>query len=193
MCPEYDDEREENGYSMMVIVGSKNKVKINAVCTSLRQLYSDATVQAIGVCSGVSDQPWGDKEIIKGAITRAQSALEIVGDADLGVGIEAGIIRNELGFFTNAWCAICDQDGQISLGGGFNVELPHRVIQSLNTGKDLGEAMSQIPTPYDHQQVGAIGVLTDTILDRQKAYESIVLCAMARYIRSDLYLDDKSQ
>ena len=171
---------------MIVAVGSQNKIKVNAVRTSLSRLYPDVTIQEVEVPSGVRIQPWGDDEIIKGAINRAKAALEITG-ADLGVGLESGITRNKFGFFTNAWCAICDSNGQISLGGGFNVTLPPQVAQDLEAGLELGEAMGKMPTPYDPSAVGAIGILTDNFLDRQVAYESIVLCAMARYICPDLY------
>jgi inosine/xanthosine triphosphatase len=181
---------------MIVAVGSRNKIKINAVRTSLSRVYPDITVREVAVQSSVSPQPWGDDEIIHGAIHRAQKALEMT-KADLGVGLESGTVRKEIElepgliqerYFTNAWCAVCDTNGQISLGGGFNVELPPQVAQDIvEAGLDLGQAMSKVPTPRDHSAVGAIGVLTDTLLDRQTAYESIVLCATARYIRDDLY------
>ena len=171
---------------MIVAIGSRNKIKVDAVRTSLSRLCPDLTIQEVEVPSGVRTQPWGDDEIIKGAINRAKAALEITG-ADLGVGLESGIARNKFGYFTNAWCAICDSNGHVSLGGGFNVALPPQVAQDLEARVELGEAMRKMPTPYDPSAVGAIGVLTDNFLDRQIAYESIVLCAMAKYIRPDLY------
>ena len=174
---------------MIVVIGSQNKIKINAVHASLSRLYPDVKIRGVEVDSGVSAQPWGDDEIIKGAINRAKAALGKIPGADLGVGMEAGIVQNEFGCFTNAWCAICDPKGQVSLGGGFNVELPPQVVQDLEAGLDLGQAMSKVPvlTPHKHSDIGAIGVLTKNFLNRQIAYESIVLCAMARYTRTDLY------
>lgn len=172
---------------MVIAVGSLNRVKLNAVRISLNRLYPDLTVKGVDVPSGVPTQPWGDEQIIQGAMNRATAALEKVEGADWGIGLESGIARNRFGYFTTAWCAICDLTGQVSLGGGFNVELPPQVVQDIEAGLDLGQAMSKVPTRYSHSTVGAIGVLTDTLLDRQSAYESVVLCALARYIRPDLY------
>jgi inosine/xanthosine triphosphatase len=171
---------------MIIAVGSRNNIKVAAIRAALDRLYADVVIQDVDVDSGVPAQPWGENEIMEGAINRAQHALEAT-DAELGVGLEAGVIRNNYGYFTNAWCAVCNRRGELSLGGGFNVELPPVVIRALEAGLDLGQALDKVPSVHHHSVVGAIGVLTNNILDRRSAYEAIVLCAMAHYLRSDLY------
>jgi non-canonical (house-cleaning) NTP pyrophosphatase len=75
-----------------VVVGSTNPVKIAAVMAVLGRSGSEARVRGIAVPSGVRDQPEGDPETIRGATQRARAALE-VSDADLGVGIEGGVVE----------------------------------------------------------------------------------------------------
>lgn len=176
---------------MIVGVGSTNRVKLEAVRASLGRLYPDVVVCGVDVNTGVSSQPWGDDEIIRGAITRARFALARVEGAEWGIGIESGIVHNEAGYFTNAWCAICDGDGRVSLGGGFSVELPPQVVRDLEAGLELGQAISKVHAPQEAATVGAIGVLTDKATTRQYAYEAIVLCATTRFRRPDLYAGSK--
>ncbi|MEO7963075.1 MAG: DUF84 family protein, partial [Gemmatimonadaceae bacterium] len=57
----------------------------------VRHLAADALVQHVAVPSGVPDQPWGDDETIRGARNRTVAA-RVALDADLGVGIEGGVI-----------------------------------------------------------------------------------------------------
>jgi inosine/xanthosine triphosphatase len=171
---------------LIIAVGSQNRIKVDAVRTSLKHINPEAIIKDVLVKTNIPSQPWGDDQIIHGAITRAKLALEIA-KADLGIGLESGVIHNSFGYFTNAWCAICDSKGQISVGGGFSVELPPQVVDELKAGADLGQAMSRINTPHLHSSVGAIGVLTNNLLNRSKAYENIILCALTRYLRPDLY------
>ncbi|RLG70112.1 MAG: inosine/xanthosine triphosphatase, partial [Candidatus Iainarchaeum archaeon] len=68
---------------MLIAVGTTNPVKIEAVRSAIQKLWHNAKVQGIYAESGVSYQPKGDEEAIRGAINRAKSALEKL-DADFG-------------------------------------------------------------------------------------------------------------
>jgi inosine/xanthosine triphosphatase len=90
---------------MRIAVGSGNPVKRDATV----RVFPEATVEAVVVDSGVSDQPVGHDETRRGATTRARRALEAetgggddsetVDDPkagyDLAVGIEGGVVMGD--------------------------------------------------------------------------------------------------
>src|SRR2546430_4333720 len=93
-----------------IAVGSTNPVKLGAVRDVMSRLAPGARIEAIAVASGVADQPWGDEETIRGALARAAAARDAL-DADLGVGIEGGVVDGERGSLrTCAWAAVIDRD-----------------------------------------------------------------------------------
>ena len=61
---------------LSVVVGSTNCVKVNAVASAFSSVSPDRhiCVRPVEVCSGVSDQPYGDIETKRGAINRALEA-----------------------------------------------------------------------------------------------------------------------
>jgi len=75
----------------LVAVGSTNPVKIAACRRVLETVVAGVNVEGVAVASQVADQPFGDEETIRGAITRAKPARAAL-DADLGVGIEGGVV-----------------------------------------------------------------------------------------------------
>lgn len=98
-----------------VVVGSTNPVKIAAVHAVMARVAPDATVHAVGVASGVPDQPWGDEETQRGANERARQALlqEEFADADLSFGVEGGVVLQSDGSVrTCAWAVARTRDQQ---------------------------------------------------------------------------------
>ena len=55
--------------------------------------------------SEVSAQPLSDNETMTGAINRAKNALKSE-DAQIGVGLEGGVVKTEHGYFLCNWGAI---------------------------------------------------------------------------------------
>ncbi len=172
---------------MKVAVGSNNPVKIEAVAHVLNRVYHGLEVIGLEVLSEVSDQPWGDEETRQGAVNRAQRALAEA-EADLGVGLEGGIIETEYGLMTCAWCAIVNQQGVVGLGGGVNILLPPPVALALKEGRELGTAMDQLTGLTDtKRKMGAVGILTDGLSNRQEAYEHLVKMALVRFLSPQFY------
>ena len=50
---------------------------------------------------------------------------------------------------------------------------------------ELGDAIDRIAERRDKRGVGAVGVLTGGLVDRQRAYEPLVAYALARWLASD--------
>ncbi len=171
-----------------VAVGSLNPVKLAAVDAVISRLSSKVTVVAVEASSGVSDQPWGDAMTKHGALNRAQGALETA-NAQLGVGIEGGVVQEEDGSVrTCAWAAAIDRDGRVSYGGSMSLLLPNRVVALLHEGRELSKAMDIVAnqTATGRGQ-GVVGILTGELIDRQRAYEPLVMYALAPWIAPRYY------
>ncbi len=167
---------------MYVAIGSTNPTKTRAVENVLREVYTDIEFSAQEVPSGVPVQPIGNEETRRGALNRARAVLEATG-ADWGVGLEGGIVQTELGTMTTAWCVIVDRAGRVGVGGAANMLLPEPVVQRVLSGIELGEAMNEYASVEDvKRKMGAIGILTRGLIDRQGAYECIVKLSLARFL-----------
>jgi non-canonical (house-cleaning) NTP pyrophosphatase len=81
--------------STIFAIGSDNKAKISAMEMSIKQAFPSMQFSVVGVKvqSKVSDQPMSDSESITGARNRAKAALELVPNAEFGVGLE-GIVHH---------------------------------------------------------------------------------------------------
>jgi inosine/xanthosine triphosphatase len=173
---------------VIVYVGSTNPVKRAAATAVLRQVYDPAPeVRAVAVPSGVPDQPWGDEQTARGALNRARAAVRHDG-ATLGVGFEGGLLEVDGALYTSAWCAVAHEDGTTGLAGGANLRLPPAVAANLRAGAELGPAMDRLTGLHNTKHdVGAIGILTGGLLDRQSAYEHLLKLALARLLTPQFY------
>ncbi len=163
----------------LVAVGSTNPVKLGAVRAVLQQLAPGAGVEGVAVASGVPDQPMGDAQTIAGATNRAHAARAAL-DADLGVGIEGGVVEAPTGMRTCAWAVVATREGAAHVGGSLSMPLPDAVAALIRDGVELGHAIDQlIGTTNIKHGAGAVGVLTDGLVSRQQAYEVILAYALA--------------
>jgi inosine/xanthosine triphosphatase len=171
----------------LVAVGSTNPVKIAAVRAVLGPLAPHAAFEGVGVASNVADQPFGDEETIHGARTRAAAARAAL-DADVGVGIEGGCVETADGMRTCAWAAVTDRDGASGTGGSLAMPLPESVARAIRAGMELGHAMDALVRQHNTKHgAGAVGILTDGLVDRQRAYEVLVTYAIAPWLTPDYW------
>lgn len=170
-----------------IAVGSRNPVKIRAVKLVTQKAFSKVSVVGIAVASGVSNQPIGDRETIKGAINRARAALHLA-HADLGVGLEGGVIKTAHGLMSSAWCALVDKNGKLSLGGGMHFHLPKLIEKEILKGKELGLVMDELTGETNSKQKGgAINFLTKGILTRAQAYGQLVKLALVKFCSPEYF------
>lgn len=166
----------------LVAVGSTNPVKVSAVRAVIARVAPAARIEGIQVSSTVRDQPWGDEETIRGARSRAEAARRTL-SADLGVGIEGGVVEDPQGLRTCAWAAVVGESGRVGTGGSLAMLLPPTVAELVRTGLELGDAMDQIAGTHDvKRRQGAVGLLTGGLIDRQRAYEALVTYALAPFL-----------
>lgn len=171
-----------------IAVGSRNPVKVAAVTQVVRQLHPSAIVEGVQVPSGVPDQPVGDDETQRGAATRARAAREAL-DADIGVGLEGGVVDDGgAAMRTCAWAAVALRDGREFLGGSLAMPLPPAVVELVRAGVELGHAMDTVTGGTDTKHgAGAVGILTNGMIDRQRAYEVLVTYALAPVIAAEYW------
>ncbi len=170
-----------------IAVCTENPVKVQAVRSVMERLYGIFELSSVAVDNGVGEQPMGEKTI-EGARNRALNAL---GDNDLGIGIEAGVFEMIDGMYDVQYCAVVDRDGNVTYGAGSAFRYPDRVADVVRGGATVGEAFPQVyGTEALGRSKGAIGFLSEGLLDRQKLTEQSVLAAMVPRIRQDLYEEE---
>ena len=122
--------------SLVVVVGSTNPCKVNAVKNVLAQYpeLCDARVVAQQVDTGVSAQPMSMEEIVKGAKHRAvEAAASSDADNILSLGIESGIMSIDHRYYDVCACSAWDRTRH-HLGFSCCFEIPQRVgISALSS------------------------------------------------------------
>jgi len=170
---------------MKVAIGTKNPAKINAVMEAFSG-YDDIDFVPTDVSSEVSSQPFSDDETIEGALNRAKNAL-IKEKADLGIGLEGGVIEADSGCFLCNWGALIDQNFEPIIAGGARIPLPKEIYERLKKGIELGEIMDEFAQKQNvRQQEGAIGIFTNGLVDRKEMFVHVtkLLVGQWSYYRS---------
>jgi len=159
-------------------VGSGNPVKVAATERALGPTR-EATVEAVPVESGVSEQPTGHGETRHGARRRAQRALP---GYDLGVGIEGGVADEHDGLWLVMWAAVTDGE-RWGHGAGPSLALPDRIAERVRAGEELGPVMDDVLGEEDvARNQGAAGALTGGSIDRERALASAVAGALGPFV-----------
>jgi len=174
---------------LRVNVGTSNPLKVEAVRAVLARIFDEVEVHGKEVASGVPDQPFED-DAIKGAIRRAKTSLH---DADLGVGIEAGLfwIEEAKTHFDVQYCAIVDRMDRVTIGHGPGFTYPPTVLKDATSGLTVSEAMEKLTGIAEiGRKQGAIGYLSKGLMDRKKLTEEAVLMAMIPRVRKELYFQE---
>src|SRR5574341_168933 len=166
---------------MRIALGFTSDSKLRAVRAVCARAFPDAEVEAVEVASAVAAQPASEDETIYGARHRAQEAQGRT-RADLGIGIEGGVHRDGRGAWLCAWAVIVDGAGREGLASGIRFPLPRWMAERALHGEELGAIVdAMLDRPGSHEDLGAIGLLTNGLLDRQAALEQALLAALAPF------------
>lgn len=176
---------------MIVAVGTSNPIKVRAVENVFSKFFS-AVVVMKRIPSGVPSQPIGLDVTVKGAISRAKGALDADPQAELGVGIEAGIIPvpgTLSGYMDQQFAAIIDRSGRVTLGGGPSFEYPRFMVKRvLEERIEVNSLMAELTgEPLLGHKEGAIGYFSRGALNRTKLTELAVLMALIPRLNEGLY------
>ncbi|PLT31499.1 DUF84 family protein [Peribacillus deserti] len=157
---------------MKAAIGSRNPAKVKAVEDVIdRHLIS---LTALNAESRVSEQPFSDEETISGAINRASYCVEHE-KADIGIGLEGGVVETERGVFVCNWGALVTKEGETFIAGGARIPLPSEVADRLLQGEELGPIMEDFTKKNNvRRKEGAIGTFTNERLVRSEMFGHIV-------------------
>ena len=167
-----------------ITVASRNPVKLRAACAAFQRIFPAQrfSVNGVSVASGVPDQPRSVAETMRGARNRAEHARAAQADADYWVGIEGGIEDSAHGMSCFARVHIIDRGGQVGMGQTAVFYLPHQVAELVRGGLELGLADDIVFQRDNSKQAnGAIGILTDDVIDREAYYIHAVIMALVRF------------
>ncbi|HZP96918.1 MAG TPA: inosine/xanthosine triphosphatase [Candidatus Limnocylindria bacterium] len=168
-------------------VGSTNPAKLEAVHRALARLAPGCAVEGVAVPSGVGAQPMGDAQTRAGAFARARAALTRT-DADIGIGLEGGVIfEGDLPWLVS-WVAVVDRAGARGEASGLRMPLPPSATAGLRAGAELGDLVDALfDVHLSKQRAGAVGLLTEGFVSRTDAFADLVAMACAPFLRPDLY------
>lgn len=164
-----------------VVVGSDNPAKLDAVRQVLGRIDPTCHVSGLRVTSDLPKQPWGYEQTRSGAEERARRAL-LNTTADLGVGMETGLVERQGTVYVSCWCAVVDRNGWKSLASGAEMPLPHQIGRRLRPGDtetELGPIIDEVAGEAGAgRHLGAIGVLSRGLLTRQQSWEHALVYAL---------------
>ncbi|MBM6616398.1 DUF84 family protein [Bacillus suaedaesalsae] len=160
-----------------IAIGSKNFAKVEAV----RAIFKNDGIVSVSVPSDVSDQPFSDEETMKGALNRANNALREA-KTTIGIGLEGGVLQMENGIYLCNWGALVDESGYCAVASGAKIKLPNEIGEELLKGRELGPIMDDFAKMKNVRKLeGAVGVLTNGIINRKEMFEHIVKLLRGQY------------
>ncbi|WP_078545024.1 DUF84 family protein [Litchfieldia alkalitelluris] len=165
---------------MNISIGTKNPTKVNAIKSAFAEIGTN--FNAYDVSSGVSPQPFSDEETIQGAINRAHNALEM-GQTEIGIGLEGGVVETKFGLFLCNWGALIDEANSPIIAGGARILLPQEFTAKLKSGMELAEVMDEFTSQHDiRKKEGAIGIFTDGRINRTDMFAHVSTLLMGQYM-----------
>ncbi|KNB68855.1 DUF84 family protein [Brevibacillus reuszeri] len=161
-------------------LGTTNGAKRLAV-----QMATGAEPICLSVPSGISDQPMSEDETITGAINRAKAVLEALPEAQIGLGLEGGLMYDDR--FTHQWylisvCAAWD-GRQLFLGKGLSFPMPHLAAERILQEKiELHTVIDEWgKTTNSNHRGGAYGLLTNDQVRRADVFRDAVIAAITPF------------
>ena len=172
-----------------IILASENPVKIQATLDGFRRMFPDEDfdTKTVTVPSGVGVQPLSDQQTLHGALNRARNAAFRIQDADYWVGIEGGVQEQDGEMVAFAWIVVLSHAlvGKSRTG---SFVLPGEVADLVRQGEELGTADDIVFGKADSKRgSGAVGILTEDVIDRKALYEHGVVLALIPFKNAALY------
>jgi len=176
---------------MKVLVGSLNKVKIEAVKEAFSKYFAEVEVADIEIDSRVPGQPINE-QTFEGARNRALELQKINRkerlDGRFFVGIEGGILKIFSKWFALSAICIIDDKGRIGYGTSPFFELPEGISKRLLDSAELGDVMDDLTGGQDtKQKQGAAGYFTRGVMDRKGIYIDGLVAALVPFLNEGLY------
>lgn len=174
---------------MIIVIGSKSPVKVEATRQAFSEYYSDFHVEDVSLHSGVNPYPWSDEEVLLGAMNRAHGALRQVPSADFAVGLEGGLQQLDEWMIVKQ-LAVVIKDGEIGIGLSSGYDCPRGILDQIKPQHESNR--KNIDSFFGEEEIlskeGPIGVLTHSKMTRTDSSRDAVLCALTRFISPEYYV-----
>ena len=183
--------------AFVVALGSESALKVAAVEAAIRPHYPELEVKTHRAESGVASQPEGFHEMLQGAAERAGQALKKHPEAEIGIGLESGMVWmprpavkgltwNPIGdvclWFDPAMAVIVNQKEELFVGFGPGFPIPEWAAEEARHS-ELGKVVMDRGAPdknpmayFSKQEVSRVDVLSWA-----------VRCALMSYRHPDRY------
>ena len=173
----------------IIILASDNPVKRLAVENGFCRTFSYRAfnIHLVSIPSSVSNQPASDGETLQGACNRAAGTAQKFPQLDYWVGIEWGVDRYDSEMAAFAWVVI-RSNNQLGKARAGTFYLPLAIIALIKQGYELGDADDQVfDCSNSKQEKGAVGLRTNSLIDRAALYEQAVILALIPFVNPHLY------
>lgn len=175
---------------MNILIGTKNKGKIEGAKKAFERYFEDVTIEGIGVESEVADQPIND-EILQGAQNRVKNlkkyAKENNLEADFFVAMESGI-TDKFGTWLNLTTVYIenkDEEGAVGFGPAYPI--PARYIEEIKE-KELSYVLARL---FENKEIkvpkGGIVQLTHGQVTRIDLAEQAFIMALTHFINGEIW------
>jgi inosine/xanthosine triphosphatase len=172
----------------LVAIGSKNPAKTTGVRRVFSASFPRARFVEVETGSVVRAQPMTFRQILEGAKKRAEHAVEVAG-ADVGVGVEAGILSRSEKRLNLQLAVIDDAHGRSSVGSSAGFMLPEHLIKRIQSeGKELDRYAREITGAEKVEEMGGIiRHLSKGSVSRVEMTEQCVKMALVPWLNGELY------
>ena len=177
---------------MKVLIGTKNKAKIEGAKEALNMYFNNVDIEGISVSSLVSEQPLND-EIYIGAKNRIDNLIKYSEEknieTDFYMSIESGI-TNLLGKWVIINIAIIkDKYGYESIGTSAGYPVPEKYVDKI-INSDLGKVMDEIFNKHNlRSDKGGISLLTNNKISRIDLTRDAFVMALTQFVNKDIWSD----
>lgn len=175
---------------MIILLGSKNLAKTNAVDKALIKLgIEEYEIIPVAVESNTNSKPVG-YEIIRGAENRniglKEYALENKISYDYLCSIEGGYSVDDNGLpFVVTYCVIEDKFGKKSTGKSLGIRLTKTMFDYIKMGGSLNKVIEEIVGNSNNKQtLGIMGYLTNGMYSREDIDSEAVISSFISFVYS---------
>ncbi|TFG96295.1 MAG: DUF84 family protein [Calditrichales bacterium] len=189
---------------MIIGIGTNNPPKVNACKSVIYRLFPEfngtRTPQFLShkVPSGVSDMPMSQQEMMEGARNRARNLHQYLLDKEIQpdyvIGLEGGFFHQVVNgakencYFLQSWVYVLDGSrGHWGCSGG--IPVPKKISDPVvDSRQELAVVIDQVSGKKNvRSEMGAVGILTNGIVNRQSFFENALEFAFAPFYNPKFY------
>lgn len=173
----------------LVAIGSLNPAKTVGIKRVFASFFYNCTFAEVSTLAVAKPQPMGIEEILRGATERAKFARSKT-DAELGVGVEAGLFAASPHLHINLQAAmIVDSTGKSGTGFSCGFQVPESLVERMEReGSELDTHARELTgVPKIREEDGIVYHLTKGGISRLEMTEQCVRMALVPWLNKRQY------